>query len=249
MSLIERACRVIAETEHRYLNPDPARQFAIGDYGRVKDGVLLKRGNLEGWFKSKNIVLPGEVRVARDPSKVLEDQTLASKGVRATTVRIDVEFPIPSMNVNAKFGIDLSFSGEDRYYFHVPGMRWVGMKDMGVIGDKLVSLALLDDHDPRFWEDDYCVCTGVYEVPSFYHAFASESAEHVTFTAEGAATIDGLYKVGAKFVPTTKSSSSTTLVRSYRGDGGDVTVFYELHKVHWDISGRKWWNVVNDLNP
>lgn len=249
MSLIKKACRVIAENEHRYLNPDPARSVAIGDYGYVKDGVLIKRGNLEGWFRTKGVSLPGDVTIARDPSDILEDQVLASKGVRATTVTLGADLDIPSMDVKAKFGIDLSFSGEDRYYFHVPGMRFVGMLNMGVIGDKLVELARRDDHDPQFWEDDYCVCTGVYEVPSFYQAFAEESVEGISFTVDGAMTIDGLYKVGAKFIPTTKSSSSVTMVRSYRSDGAPVVVFYEMHKVHWVVGNHKWWGLVKDLNP
>ncbi|WP_236516744.1 hypothetical protein [Sandaracinus amylolyticus] len=184
----------------------------------------------------------------RKPSNITEASTLASIGVRETTLSLSGTSQAGAFG-NAKVGLEITFTAKDQFYFHVPGLRFVGIEDMWRIGEKLVELARRDSHDPQFWEDDWCVVTGIYEVPSMLRVLSQEAGEKVALTAAGAGTVDALYEIGADFGFVSQNNSSVVLRETYRATTSNCVAFYEMHKVHWDIFGNKWWKSTTDLNP
>jgi hypothetical protein len=245
MTLVEKLGQLVADTSGRYMNPDPTRPIKIGSYGRVENGVLRRAGELPTWFKTAGI---NDLNIAPITANITESSRLASSGVREQTVSLMGTATAAPVG-NAKIGLELSFSRNDQFYFLVPGLRFTGMDNMETVGNRLVACAKLDHHEKQFWLDEFCVVTGIYTVPSMLRVMAEQASEKVAFTANGAATIDDLYRVGADFSFVSRNDTSTVLCESYRADNGDCVVFYELHKVHWDIFGNKWWKGTTDLNP
>jgi hypothetical protein len=160
-----------------------------------------------------------------------------------------VAVPINGIPVNAKVGIDVSFEGANQYYFHTPGLRFVGIEDLGLLGDLLVTLAKHDASHAQFWEDDHCVVTGAYETQSMVRLFAEQEKQRFGFTAKGAVDVTDLFKVGAEFTSLNSNETTFALAEFYHSPQAQCVPYFELHKVHWNVFGHKWWGATMDRNP
>lgn len=245
MSQVEKLAKLVLHSSGRYLNPDPLRPIKVGSFGRVKDGLLRKEGELASWFTAKHVA---GMSITEELCNIKESSVLKSSSVTETNINLNGKFGMADV-AEAKFGIELAFTGDDQFYFHVPGLHFIGIKELWQIGAKLVDLAKLDSHDPQFWEDDYAIVTGIYCAKSALRVMAEQEGGKVAFTAKGAGTIDAMYEVGADLSFLSKSGSSTMLMETYKASTGECVLFYELGKVHWDIWGNKWWRVTTSTNP
>jgi len=246
--VVKKLGQIVRRERGRYMNPDPARPVAIGDYGRIRDGVFQRGGSLTAWFQAKGIQAPAITRLV---ANVTESSVLASASVTSTTVSLSgaVNVPVNGVPVDAAFGLELSFEEENQFYFHVPGCRFVGIDHLADIGALLVAHAKRDQHDPQFWEDDFCVVTGAYETSSMVRLFSERSKQKFSFTAKGATSVTDLFSAGAEFTALHRHDSSLSLAEFFASPNQQCVPFYEVHKVHWNVFGEKWWGGTFDESP
>lgn len=250
-TLVDKLCELLTNATGRYANPDPARSIELGAFGRIERGVLRKAGKIDDWFRSVNVAIP-EFALEKEPSNIPESSTISSAGVQESTIKIGANLgvePASARLADAKVGLEITFKKEDQFYFHAPGLRFVGIKNMWKLGDKLVELAKFDEHRKEFWDDDYCVVTGVYEVDSMLRIMSERANAKVAFTAVGAGTIEDLYRVGVELGFVWSNDTSSVLRESYKAAGNPCVPFYEVHKVHRDIFGHTWWKRTTRLDP
>ena len=239
MSSVKNAFRVVLDDLGRYLNSDPTKKIEIGDYGEVSAGTLRKRGNIRKWFKHKGAPLPPNTGTA-ETSAVSANYEIASRGVKAHSVGLAGAIP------GATMGLEVEFSEENQFYLHAPGMTWRGMENMGHVAEELTRRAELEDTDEGFWEDDFCVVTGIWEAPSFVRSFSRSKGDKMTFSVKNAQGMGALLQPGAQFEFAYESRRETSMNLAYTGG---ATVFIELSKVHWYVFGPKRWGVTKDFNP
>lgn len=244
---LERALKEVVSVTGRYLNPDPVRPIAIGDFGRVTNGVLRKRGNIVSWLGKRGVDLSGGAG-GPEAGTVFERHQFSSKGVRVQSIGIEAGAKsVQGIPLEASFGFEVSFHEEHQFFFQTPELQFRGMKEMGIVADELVSRATdLDEDDPGFWEDDYCVVTGVYEAKSYLQAFSSSENSRFAFTAQGAGSATDLEKANAKLAFLSESKRDVVFERAY---DRPAPVFLELSKVHWYVVGPKRWGITTDFNP
>jgi hypothetical protein len=138
----------------------PDARVAVGDYGRIHQGMFVRTGHLES----------SDLDLVTSRSASPGDHIFSTTGVRQATLNGDAALPTSETGARARIDFGSSFG----LFIAVAGSREVRLEDP-------VGLAehLKDRVSTGHWHRDHCVVTSVFQARSALIAVGSSRGGHL----------------------------------------------------------------------